>query len=173
MTLKTSLIYGCAAIVLLTTGCERAKEEMGLTRHTPDEFAVMKRAPLEIPADMTDLPKPRPGAQRPQEVSAKNQAQQVVLGSSAAQSGEQSGAEQSLLSKAGAGSASPKIRTVVDRESAENVEDHRPVIKRLLNIGSGEQPSTVVDPAAEAQRIQSNKSSGKPVTSGETPTQDE
>lgn len=173
MTLKTSLIFGCAALMLLTTGCERAKEELGLTRHTPDEFAVMKRAPLEIPSDMTDLPKPRPGAQRPQEVAAKSQAQQVVLGTNASGSDQKSGAEQSLLTKAGAAQASPKIRSVVDRESAENSKDHRPVVKRLLNIGSDESAATVVDPAAEAERIQSNKKAGKPVTAGETPTQDE
>jgi len=173
MTLKSSMVYSCVALMLLTTGCERAKEEMGLTRHTPDEFAVMKRAPLEIPADLTDLPKPRPGAQRPQEISAKNQAQQVVLGNAATDSEVKSSAEQSLLMKAGANQSSSKIRAVVNREAAENTEDHRPVVKRLLNLGSDEPATTVVDPAAEAERIQTNKKTGKPVTAGETPTQDE
>lgn len=173
MILKTSHIFGCAALLLLATGCDRAKEELGLTRHTPDEFAVMKRAPLEIPSDLTDLPKPRPGAQRPQEVAAKSQAQQVILGTNISSNDQESGAEQSLLTKAGASQASPKIRSVVDRESVENSKDHRPVVKRLLNLGSDDPASTVVDPAAEAARIQSNKKTGKPLMAGETPTQDE
>ena len=46
---------------LALSGCSDAKEQLGLTRSAPDEFAVVKRAPLAMPPDYTLRP-PRPGA---------------------------------------------------------------------------------------------------------------
>ena len=36
-------------------------------RERPDEFAVGRAAPLAVPADLSTLPTPQPGAPRPQE----------------------------------------------------------------------------------------------------------
>lgn len=36
-------------------------------RDRPDEFAVTRAAPLAVPADLSSLPPPQPGAARPQE----------------------------------------------------------------------------------------------------------
>ncbi|MGL5838111.1 MAG: DUF3035 domain-containing protein [Sphingorhabdus sp.] len=40
-------------------------------RERPDEFAVGKSAPLAIPADLSALPSPQPGAVRSQEGETK------------------------------------------------------------------------------------------------------
>ncbi|MFZ3236179.1 MAG: DUF3035 domain-containing protein, partial [Stellaceae bacterium] len=50
---------------------------VGLDQPMPDEFAVESRAPLTIPPDFSLRP-PDPGAPRPQEKSAEQQAEQVI-----------------------------------------------------------------------------------------------
>src|SRR6516162_1451726 len=67
----------CLAGTLLTTGCSDFKKSMGLEPTLPDEFAVESRAPLTIPPDF-ELRPPQPGASRPQEKSADQQAKQVM-----------------------------------------------------------------------------------------------
>jgi hypothetical protein len=59
----------CLAGVLALSGCTGFKQAIGLEPTMPDEFEVVSRAPLTIPPDF-DLRPPKPGAPRPQEVSA-------------------------------------------------------------------------------------------------------
>jgi hypothetical protein len=63
--------------VLLVAGCTDFKKSIGLEPGMPDEFAVESRAPLTIPPDF-DLRPPTPGAPRPQEKSADQQAKDVM-----------------------------------------------------------------------------------------------
>jgi Protein of unknown function (DUF3035) len=58
-------------------GCTDFKRSIGLEQTMPDEFAVESRAPLTIPPDF-DLRPPTPGAPRPQEKSADQQAKDVM-----------------------------------------------------------------------------------------------
>lgn len=67
----------CTAGALLLQGCTDLKRSIGLEKTSPDEFAVESRAPLEMPPDF-DLRPPQPGAQRPQEKSADQQARNVI-----------------------------------------------------------------------------------------------
>jgi len=166
------LIISVCCLALITTGCGvDVKKQLGLDRQVPDEFSVMKRAPLEIPKDFTNLPKPQPGMQRPQDVTAKDQAKQVILGEGqSVQTGVASATENSLLKQAGAVSAPADIRQTLAREATETKDDKRPVIKRLMGIGKDTANDSVVDAEAEAKRIQDTKKSGQPVTTGDTPT---
>jgi hypothetical protein len=59
----------CLAGALALSGCTGVKRAIGLDPTMPDEFEVVQRAPLTIPPDF-DLRPPKPGAPRPQEVSA-------------------------------------------------------------------------------------------------------
>src|SRR5208283_484661 len=61
----------------LLPGCGDFKRAVGLEQTLPDEFAVESRAPLTIPPDF-DLRPPQPGASRPQEKSADQQAKQLI-----------------------------------------------------------------------------------------------
>jgi len=61
----------------LIAGCTDFKKSIGLEPTLPDEFAVESRAPLTIPPDF-ELRPPQPGATRPQEKSADQQAKQVI-----------------------------------------------------------------------------------------------
>ena len=63
----------------LLAGCSEARQAMGLGKRAPDEFTVVKRAPLSLPPEYSLRP-PEPGAPRPQEPSPTAQARQQVLG---------------------------------------------------------------------------------------------
>ncbi|WP_207478074.1 DUF3035 domain-containing protein [Arenibaculum pallidiluteum] len=78
------LRLACLALVALAlTGCSGVRSMFGLDRNPPDEFRVVQRAPLEMPRQL-DLPPPRPGAVRPQEGTAADQAAAVVFSQAAA-----------------------------------------------------------------------------------------
>jgi hypothetical protein len=161
-----------AAMTLLSAatlaGCDSAKKELGLTRSTPDEFAVVKRAPLEMPPEFTLRP-PQPGAPRPQEQATADQARTALLGTNAVQADGLTKGEAALLNNAET-YYDPNIRSIVDYEAANTRRENEPVVKKLMNIG-GDQlpPATVVDPDAEAERLKKNAEEGRPVTEGETP----
>ncbi len=67
----------CLAGASLLSGCTDFKQMVGLDQPMPDEFAVESRAPLTVPPEF-DLRPPEPGAPRPQEKSAEQQAEQVI-----------------------------------------------------------------------------------------------
>lgn len=70
-----SLVFSIGPLLL--SGCTDMKRAIGLEKTSPDEFAVESRAPLTMPPDF-DLRPPQPGATRPQEKSAGQQARQVI-----------------------------------------------------------------------------------------------
>lgn len=146
------------------TACSNAKEQLGLTRSAPDEFAVVKRAPLEMPPDYHTLRPPRPGAPRPQEISPSVQAESALFGARQTPEGV-SKSEAALLEAAGTYNAVVGIRDIVDQETAATPPRQQPVAKRLLNIGS-DKPQTpeaeIVDPAAEAERLRQESDAPTP-----------
>ena len=73
----SAVIALCLAGPLLVAGCTDFKRSVGLEPTLPDEFAVESRAPLTIPPDF-ELRPPQPGASRPQEKSADQQAKQLI-----------------------------------------------------------------------------------------------
>ena len=77
-TLSGRLILAAAALALLG-GCSSIRSTFGLERNPPDEFAVVRRAPLTLPPDFT-LPPPSPGASRPQESAPSQQAAAALFG---------------------------------------------------------------------------------------------
>jgi hypothetical protein len=175
MTPRNALLF-CTVLsaIPLLSACEQTKERLGLTRRTPDEFAIVKHAPLEVPQDLSSLPAPRPGAPRPQEQNPGDVAKNTLIGPDQPLLTAPSAAETGLLAKTGGASVSPSIRAQIDREAAEEKEDVRPVVTRMLDFGKSDaqEPAVIVDAPAELKRIQTNKQTGQPVTSGETPTLD-
>jgi hypothetical protein len=67
----------CLISASLVAGCSDFKQMIGIDQTMPDEFAVESRAPLTIPPDFNLRP-PEPGAPRPQEKSAEQQAEQIM-----------------------------------------------------------------------------------------------
>lgn len=171
--MKNYLVLGMAIIAL--TACSKTKEQFDFSKKAPDEFKVTTRAPLEMPPEFTLRP-PRPGAPRPQEETATEEAKQAVFGAQRQKQTADNSAitqgEAILLQKTGATSIDPNIRDKVDAENAELAKESQSTVDKILGkVGKkADIESTVVDPIKEAERIKNNKESGAPVTRGETPT---
>jgi hypothetical protein len=168
MSTKLVLILALAVAI---GGCSNAKKQLGLQRNVPDEFAVVKRAPLSMPPDYKLAP-PQPGAPRPQEQAPYEQAKDVVFGAQEGGAVSKGEGENALLQRAGAQHADPGIRHKVDVETAEISKENIPVARKLFGIGGDPNtaPTQVVNAKAETERLQKNKEQGKPATAGETPT---
>ncbi len=163
-----SLFYGLAIIAstISLTACEKTREQFDFSKKAPDEFAVIKRAPLEMPSDFT-MVTPTPGAPRPQEPSATALARGALLGEDAVANNNQeivkSDGEAALLQKSGASNVPSNIRTVVDAETDEITRQDEPGINKLKRmIGKDvEPPAKVVDPVAEIERLKQLKTQPK------------
>lgn len=180
---KSVLIAAVAiAVPALAGGCSSVKEQLGLTKQSPDEFKVVSRAPLSMPPDYNLRP-PTPGAPRPQEGTTRDQAAAAVfgypgaglqpdqippIGEGEAEAAQSSG-ESALLQSAGASGVDPNIRQLVDSETAEDEADSTTLADTLVFWRDPEPYGDVVDPAAEQKRLQENAALGKPVTEGDTP----
>ena len=140
-------------------------------KRPPDEFAVVRRAPLSVPPEFT-LTTPRPGVRRPQEGAPVDRARQAVLGESghSLQGLGVSRGEKALLNEAGAERNASDIRMLLDRENAlRGQKKQEGFLDSLAFWRDPEEPGTVVDAAAEAHRLRENKALGKSSTEGETP----
>jgi hypothetical protein len=84
-------------------------------RDRPDEFAVQRQAPLVVPPDFALVP-PQPGAPRPAEGTAAQQALQALFGGPA----PRSAVETSALNRAG--TAEPGIRSAIGSPTTFTVD---------------------------------------------------
>jgi hypothetical protein len=143
----------------------------GFTRDAPDEFQVTTRAPLSMPPALGDLPPPRPGAVRPQELTQRQAAEAALVPTAAlgARGGPRpSAGEAALLNQAGR-PVGDDIRRRVDEESLRLDRTDRTVMDRLMFWRDPPLPGTPVDPTREAQRLRENAALGRDPTSGQTP----
>ena len=85
------------------------------SRDRPDEFAVQRQAPLAVPPDFSLVP-PQPGAPRPAEGTAAQQALQALFGGPA----PRSAVETSAINRAG--TADPGIRSAVGSPTTFTVD---------------------------------------------------
>lgn len=75
-------LFALLPALLVLAGCgDEMRKQFGLGKNAPDEFQVVRRAPLALPPDFGLRP-PQPGAIRPQEGSTSDQARSTVLGAS-------------------------------------------------------------------------------------------
>lgn len=164
-----------AALLLLAglAGCSGVGEKLGFGKQSPDEFAVVRNAPLTLPPDFALRP-PQPGAPRPQEAAISDQAESTVFGdedgkrpATVAQPGSQG--ERALLQQANATDTNPDIRRLVDREFSIYAQEQEGFFESMLFWRGDEELGTVVDPQAEAQRLRENAALGRAPTEGETP----
>ena len=99
---KTFTLALAGAAAVLASGCTSGGL---LSRDRPDEFAVQRQAPLVVPPDFNLVP-PAPGAPRPSEGTAQQQALEALFPAP-----QRSGVETSALDRAGR--ADPGIRSAV------------------------------------------------------------
>jgi hypothetical protein len=174
MRMRHTPLFALAA-ALLAAGCgPNTSRSLGLVRDAPDEFQVTTRAPLSMPPDMTTLPSPRPGAPRPQERTARNQAEALLVPGLSlddprrAPNQRSTVGESALLQRAGP-EAPDDIRRRVDEESLRLDQPNRALTDRLIFWRDPPPPGTPVDPQREAQRLRENAALGRDGNVGETP----
>jgi hypothetical protein len=131
-------LSGCAALV--GTG-------------TPDEFRVVRKAPLTIPPEY-NLHPPKPGESRPQELEPDAQARVAVFGSDIGK--DASEGEKLLVKSAGGDTLDRTVRAAVDYDSAQILRKPRSYTDKILNFGK-KPKDPVIDAAAEAARIKSDQ----------------
>jgi hypothetical protein len=164
--------YRIAAAVALTaglgfslSGCGSAREALGMTKVTPDEFRVVSKAPLVVPPDYALRP-PAPGEPRPQELQPESAARTALFGQRAAEQRDEG--EKLFVAKAGADKADPLIRFVVDDQFGHIAHKDRNFADRVMFWRKGKPetqggPVSVeqagadanapIDPAVEADRL--------------------
>jgi len=147
-------------------GCDSTKRSLGLVKTAPDEFMVVRNAPLSVPPDYGLRP-PDPGAPRPQQMSTTEQAETIVFGGTLAEEPATPGA-QALLDRAGAATADPTVRAQINEDNARLAGDTS-FTDSLVFWRDPPEPGVVVNPEEEAQRLSSNQAQGLPPTEGETP----
>ena len=99
----------------LLSACDSLREEAGLTKQSPDEFAVTTKAPLIIPPDF-NLHPPSPGAAPLNQTDPTSSAELAMFNNSdpatvaAQMQGSYSPGEKMLLANAGIQNSDPTIR---------------------------------------------------------------
>ena len=121
----SALVAGCGSTGLLD-------------RERPDEFAVSRQAPLVIPPDFALTP-PNPGAPRPQENDASQQALDALFGGPSARSA----VETDAISRAGR--AAPGIRSSVGDPDTNTVAKGE-ITREILAApqGDGQEAQTTI-----------------------------
>lgn len=166
-------VAGLVVLASLVSGCDKTRAAFGLEKSPPDEFAVVTRAPLQIPPDFGLRP-PTPGMARPQELTVRDEARRFLVesnGDAARQKAPQglSPGETAILKRAGAEDADPSIRQVVSRENSILEPDDSSFVDRMMFWREPEPKGQIVDPTKESQRLRENAALGEPPTKGATP----
>ena len=108
----------------LVTGCA------GLSgSSTPDEFRVVKKAPLVVPPEYSLRP-PQAGQSQPFEVDEERAGAASAFGADIGQNA--SASERALVAAAGANAISPIIRQSVDWEEAKTIRKSPSIADRVM-----------------------------------------
>jgi hypothetical protein len=168
--------------MLSACGQGTVQNALGMGKRSPDEFAVVARAPLIMPPDYGLRP-PGPGESRPGVDTPSEQARASLIGPApAAGAGQEmvaaafdeapaaaSSGERALLAQATTAPTDPDIRRKIAEENAQLAQVEQELFTRLVMWREPNSLGTTIDPVAETRRIRTNRIEGKPVTDGESP----
>lgn len=164
-----------ALIVVAATalaGCDSARQALTQTKAAPDEFSVYTRAPLTLPPDYGLRPPSDGKSEEAGATTTRDEARRVLLGNNQQQIQPVEAATPGtsvLLAKAGAGRIEPGIRETVNRETSAYATEDLKFMEKLLYGDKAATRGEVVDPTAEAKRIQEKQALGQPINDGTTP----
>ena len=146
-------------------GCgEETRKTLGLGKRQPDEFQVLRKAPLVVPPNFTLRP-PDPGAKTNEGNLAKDQAREALFGPTKDLTTiAGSAGEYALLKGIGVQGSDPNIRKKLsnDRQLAK---EEKGFVDNLMfwkdkNSKELESVDPVIDSRAEAERFRKNKADG-------------
>lgn len=155
------------ALVFSLSGCDTTKQAFGMKRSSPNEFTVIKRAPLTIPSSF-DLPEPEPGIKDRSErirPASSEKAKSIVFQDDSKKISQRKDhltkGDDEFLSKAGAQSVDDNIRKTVDRETyaleKNKVESDENWLRNAIGIKNKKDQKNVINPKEEAERLKSEK----------------
>jgi Protein of unknown function (DUF3035) len=145
-----------AALIAMTSACG--------TLQGPDEFRVVRKAPLVVPPDYNLRP-PAPGESRPQDLQPDAQARVALFGADLGR--DASVGEKEFIKRAGADATDRSVRSQVDFDSAQILRKPRSFADMILSFGKPSSSSEpLVDAAAEAERLKTETEAVKEVTGG-------
>jgi len=171
------LFIGVLLISVLFSGCSSVKKDLGFSRNSPDEFTVIKRAPLTLPPEYNIRPPLNKNSTDSSVIraSSQNRARGLLLGNGRAVIDNKGSADKLLMSKMNTNAADPDIRNLIDKDNGYLSLKNRSLVDKLVlsknkeKHGLEELPISIVDPDAEAKRIKDNERSGKLINSGNVP----
>jgi hypothetical protein len=174
------------AILLMLAACGRGtvQSALGMGKRSPDEFAVISRAPLILPPDYGLRP-PAPGENRPGvdtpsertratltggEVERPTAVDQEVVSAAFDERGEVvSSGERALIAQATTAPVDPEIRRRIAEENMQLAQVEDELFTRLVKWRQPSSLGVTIDPAAETERLRANRAAGKPPTEGDSP----
>lgn len=149
--MKTALLVSTMVAGTLLSGCAALGGS-----NSPDEFRVVKKAPLVIPPEYSLRP-PEAGSGTPFEVDAARAGTASAFGTDIGQNA--SASERALVASADANAVSPVIREQVDWEEAKIIRKSQSVSERVMTSDGSEQ--TGPDSATGGGEIQIERGSGE------------
>ena len=165
-------------LMILLTGCSSARDIVGLSKQSPDEFEVVTRAPLSLPPDY-GLRVPVPNISRNQEKSLGESADDLLpqRGSQSpgqklsrvGRSGAISPAEDAILDRAKAKISNQSIRAEINSDNKTISDTDEKLIEKIIFWQGTKKPAAVLDPQKESERIKGLKSDGKPIGNSAVP----
>lgn len=169
---RTARLVALAAVLAAgaLSGCSQpVGESLGLGRRAPDEFQVVRRAPLVLPPDYSLRP-PQPGAAPAQEQDTAAQAEALLTGQARAPvvpgaPSTQSPAELALVGQSPV-EGEPGIREILLAENQDlvDLDEGRFLFILSWQRRGQERNEPVIDPVAEAQRLAVGEATGGVVT---------
>lgn len=173
-------------ILLMLAACGRGtvQNALGMGKRSPDEFAVVSRAPLILPPDYGLRPpgpgESRPGVDTPSErarASLTGEAlqqpasadQEVVSAAFDERSEVASSGERALIAQATTTPVDPDIRRRIAEENMQLAQVEQELFTRLVKWRQPQSLGTAIDPVAETERLRANRAEGKSLTEGDSP----
>ena len=159
-------VVAVAAAALALSGCEQIRSAAGQDKDSPDEFAVVTKAPLVIPPDF-NLKPPAPGTAPTNQTEPTQSAQNALFNADQATVAStlpatMSPGERYFLAAAGVQNADPAIRQQIASDArGMRASDDSFASDVLFWQGPSPAPgSTPVDADAEARRVDAARAGG-------------
>lgn len=138
----------CCGVAAMAAGCASGPR-------TPDEFRVVRKAPLTIPPEYNLRP-PAPGESRPQELESDIQARTVLFGQDIGKDATEG--EKFLIKMAGGDAVDRAVRQSVDFDSTQTFHKTTSFADLILNFGKSKTVTDgPIDPAAESARLKADE----------------
>ena len=141
--------------LLALTACSgTVQENLGLGKSQPDEFQVVRRAPLTLPPDYSLRP-PEPGAPPPAAQDTSSQAREILTGQPPPPVRDGTEPDRDALLAQSPVQAEPGIRETIIAEDRElmNIDASRFLFILDFQRRAMTPAPNVLDPVAEAQRL--------------------